>query len=189
MEKATHSTEHCVWKCSCCCPKHVQKKQCSTVARTAATLACQICKADNNAVSRYAREAYTMCDGTKEILAWAVEVHAVQGTICVEGVGQSLGKKAWDILIVDPPGILIEVQGEQHSSKLNAMPNSTHISLTSVAGFDEKCALAAVGAGYTVVWLLLREGESESHRRHRWKALIVKAIQERKDNIEARFCK
>lgn len=100
-----------------------------------------------------------------------------------------MGKKAWDILIVDPPGILIEVQGEQHNSKLNTMPNSTHISLTSVAGFDEKCALAAVGAGYTVVWLLLREGESETHCRHRWKALIVKAIQKRKDNIKARFYK
>lgn len=187
VEKAIHSTEQCVWKCNCCCPKHVQKKQCSTVARSAPTFPCKVCTAGNKAASRYAREVYSMCDASTAILAWAAEVHAMQGTICVQGLGRNLGKKAWDVLTIDPPGILIEVQGEQHSSKLNTMPNNTHSSWASVAGFDAQCAQAAVRAGYTVVWLQLREGESDTHRRLRWKALIEKAIQQRQGNNEASF--
>lgn len=130
---------------------------------------------------------YNICDASKAISAWAAEVHAVQGTICVQGVGHNLGKKAWDVLTIDPPGILIEVQGEQHSSKPNTMPNNIHSSLDFVAGFDAQCAQAAVGAGYTVVWLQLREGESDTHRRLRWKALIEKAIQQRQGNSQASF--
>lgn len=107
--------------------------------------------------------------------------------ICVDGQIHNVAKKAWDIELIDPAQILIEVQGEQHSSKLNTQPNNNDQSLGHRASLDHEYAQAALRANYSVVWLELREGEQDEPRCRRWLHTIEQAIQDKLHNKEVKL--
>jgi len=96
-----------------------------------------------------------MLDDMEEVKAWAAESHAIAGQITVWGVKHLVQHKGFDIELLDPPGYLIEIQGEQHRNKLNTMPNSTDVCISHRVALDAAYARAAQLAKYTMILLCL----------------------------------
>ena len=66
-------------------------------------------------------------------------------------------KKRWDATIVAPSGMLIEMQGEGHSSKLVSKANNTDSTMAERQLKDWWYADAAMQQGWSVLWLCVDE--------------------------------
>lgn len=86
-------------------------------------------------------------------------------------------KKPWDATIIDPPGLLIEMQGEGHSSNLVNMRNAVELSIAEKQERDLAYANVAIRAGWSVLWLWVDRsvGGPDMHR-DRWVAQIREAV-------------
>jgi len=176
-DRPTHSTELGVFKCDCKGVKHFKKVQCHTISNSGGKVTCRVCTGLSSSRSSYAEEVYAMLDDMEEVKAWAAESHAVAGQITVWGVNHLVQHKGYDIELLDPPGYLIEIQGEQHRNKLSTMPNSTDVSISHRVALDAAYARAAQHAKYTMILLCLEEGEDTAARCDRWESLIREAIE------------
>jgi hypothetical protein len=175
VEDVPSYSKQLVWKARCGHAKHMRYMQCQQVTRTGAALPCRACQGFG---SSYEKTAYAACNRVPQVKAWAAEAHAVRGQYEHEGQLFSISRHSWDIVILKPCRVLIEVQGEQHTCKLNTQANSNDDSLASRHSRDRALAEAAVALGYSVVWLLPGE---ERGRLRRWTALIEQAVRDRKD--------
>lgn len=88
-------------------------------------------------------------------------------------------RHAWDVMTAPPLNLLVEVQGEQHTHKLDTRTNSKYSSLASRAEKDHALAAAAQEAGFSVVWLV---PGPEQGRRRRWAKAIQQAVHEQQHN-------
>lgn len=149
---------------------------CQQVTRTDAALHCRVCEGKG---SNYEQQAYKACSQLNCIEAWAVEAYALQGKVQHEGEVLNLGRHSWDIMLLNPAGVLIEVQGEQHISKHNTQPNSNDTTLEHRASKDYALAAAAQDAGFSVVWLLPGTPEQQRGRLQRWCAIIKQAVDDK----------
>lgn len=174
--EASYSTAKRVFKSSCAVAEHVRYLACQQVTRTSAALHCRVCEGKG---SSYEQEAYKACNQLKCIKAWAVEAYALHGQIEHQGEVLDLGRHSWDIMVVKPAGVLIEVQGEQHISKLNTQPKSHDTSLDLRASRDYVLAAAAQHAGFNVVWLCPGNPSQQRGRQRRWRAAIMRAVDDK----------
>jgi hypothetical protein len=158
--------------------KHYKKVQCRAITSNGGKAKCRVCTGPSSSRSSYAEQVYAMLDDMEEVKAWAAESHAVAGQITVLGVDHWVQHKGYDIELLDPPGYLIEIQGEQHRNKLNTMPNSTDVSIRHRVALDAEYARAAQRARYTMIQLHLEEGEDATARCDRWESSIREAIQD-----------
>lgn len=145
------------------------------MSSSSSALHCKVCSGKG---SSYEKEAYAILDEIKCINHFAVEAYAVGGQVSHAGQQLHLNKHAWDVLLAPPYKVLIEIQGEQHFSKLDTRTNSHDSSLADRANKDCALAAAAQEAGFTVVWLVAADDKA---RRNRWKQAITRALQ----NVEA----
>jgi hypothetical protein len=176
-----YSSSKALYRCSCGHKKHLCYAASDTISRETGTLACRICKDKvSSDPSQLEDELYTILNKHQGIRAFAVEAHAVQGTEQWEGGELDLGRQRWDVMLVQPAGVLIAVQGDQHHSKLDSRANSSsqnEADLAATMARDKALADAAVQQGFQVVWLL--PGESRGRAR-RWHAAINQALEQAK---------
>jgi hypothetical protein len=166
---------------SCGHKKHLCYAACDTISRESGTLQCRICKKDGSSKpSQLECELYDILNKHKGIRTFAVEAHAVHGTEQWEGRELDLGRQRWDVMLVQPAGVLLAVQGDQHHSKLDSRANSssqTEVDLAATMARDMALADAAVQQGFQVVWLL--PGKAAGGTR-RWRTVINQALEQAK---------
>jgi hypothetical protein len=98
-----------------------------------------------------------------------------------------LGRQRWDVLLVQPAGVLIAVQGDQHHSKTDSRANSssqTEADLAATMAKDQALADAAVQQGFQVIWLLPGQAAGRSRR---WRAAINAALEQVKLGAEGKL--
>lgn len=163
-----------VYKRTCSNSKHKCLAANDTLSRSAArTLRCRVCQQQG---STYEKELYRILDRHRCVKAYAVEAHAVQGQVKYEGVVVVLGRQRWDVVLLQPPGVLIAVQGEQHHSKPDTRRNSRSrckAALNDTITRDHVVAAGATQQCFQVVWLV--PGKTAGRTR-RWTAVINQAI-------------
>jgi hypothetical protein len=126
--------------------------------------------------SSYELEAYAACDESPVITAWAVEAYAVQQTGEHERVEVYAGRHSYDIIVLEPGKVIVEVQGEQHSSKLNTQANNADASLADRVSRDKALRAAAKAAGFSVVWLNVEAAHTQTDRGQQWRETIERAV-------------
>lgn len=176
-----YSSSKAFYRRSCTHKKHLCYAANDTISRQTGTLGCRICKhKDSSERSELEDELYRILNQHKGIRAFAVEAHALQGSEQWEGGELILGRQRWDVMLVQPAGVLIAVQGDQHHSKRDSRANSssqTEADLAATMAKDKALADAAVQQGYQVVWLL--PGKATGRTR-RWRAAINQALDQAK---------
>lgn len=87
-------------------------------------------------------------------------------------------RKRWDLATVLPHGLLVEVMGQGHSSRLVSKPNSTEDSMLVRQLKDSAYAQAAIEQGFSVLWLWVNELDpSPRHRADKWAAQLSEALE------------
>lgn len=127
---------------------------------------------------------YVILNQMNAVTAFAVEAYAVAGQIQHDGKTVQVNRHSWDVITLEPANLLIEVQGDQHSSKLMTKPNCTDTDLNSRISRDHALAAAAVGAGYHVLWL---SPGNERYRKSRWTRAIKLVLQQIEDHAPPRL--
>lgn len=169
------STEKLVFQSSCKHKKHKRLLSCQRIKRTSEALLCRVCRKQGSSLEKL---LYLILNQLACIYAFAVEAYAVSGEIQHEGETVNLGRHSWDVLTIDPAKLLIEVQGQQHSTKLMTKRNCRDSSLSSRASRDRALAKAAVEAGFYVLWL---DAGEERGRKARWTAAIKQVLSDMAD--------
>lgn len=172
-DEAAYSSAKKVFKSRCSCSAHMRVMSCQQVTRTDAALPCRMCEGKG---SSYELEAYAACDESTVITAWAAEAYAVQQTGEHEGVEVYAGRHSYDIIVLEPGKVIVEVQGEQHSSKLSTQAKNSDASLADRVSRDEALRAAAKAAGFSVVWLNVEAAHTQTNRRQQWRETIERAV-------------
>jgi len=123
---------------------------CHAVSNGSRALNCRVC-ADKG--SSYEKALYNILDQLACVEHYAVEAYAISGQYQHEGKLLNVSKHAWDVVLPPPLNIVLEVQGEQHVSKLDTRRNSNDQTLAGRASRDHGLAGSAQQAGFQVVWL------------------------------------
>jgi hypothetical protein len=140
-------------------------------------LSCHVCSGKG---SRPEQVLYELADKEELIKVYAVEAcgHSKQGGVEVcEAISIHPSKKRWDLTVLAPHGLLVEVMGEGHSSRLVTKPNNTDDSTSTRQRRDYAYADAAVKRGWSVLWLWVEEGDPSFRRtRRKWAAKLREAL-------------
>lgn len=166
----SHSSSKHWFSCCCNCKKHVRYMSCHAVSNSNRALNCRVC-ADKG--SSYEKALYNILDQLACVEHYAVEAYAISGQYQHEGKLLNVSKHAWDVVLPPPLNIVLEVQGEQHVSKLDTRRNSNDQTLADRASRDHGLAAAAQQAGFQVVWL---QAADEATRRRSWRQVIKQAV-------------
>lgn len=169
-----YSRDKGVYKRTCSNSKHKCLAANDTLSRSGTrTLRCRVCSQQGSA---YEKELYRLLDCHRCVKAYAVEAHAVQGLVQYSGGGVVMGRQRWDVVLLEPAGVLIAVQGEHHHSKPDTRRNSSsrcQAALSATIARDQAVATGAIQQGFQVVWLLPGR---QCGRTRRWAAVIDQAI-------------
>lgn len=168
-----YSSTKRIYQALCMNSRHLCVRADDTVSRCLQSLQCRMCRRTCMHGSKYEKEAYSLLESMDEITQYAAEVHAVQCTIQSEGGQLDVSNHRWDILVLQPARVLIEVEGEQHDDIPDTRKNSISADLDSSMARDRALAAAAVGQGFQVVWLRPKDQDGRSAR---WKAGILQAL-------------
>lgn len=185
--KPAYSMDKGVYTCDCMHAKHRMFVS-VRVANKRPACVCHVCRVLGTDVksSKYERLVYTLCDAEELIEAFAVEACAVSEVGEVEvcdGSTACVSKKRWDVMVLTPANLLIEVQGQGHSTKLVTMPNSSDSSMEARHHRDEIYAEAAVRAGCCVLWLEVGSTDTPLRvLRKAWAAELKHAVAYVRDN-------
>lgn len=175
------STHQNTYKLGCSAGEQ-PSKHCAYVsvraANTSATaLSCRVCSSRG---SKPERVLYDVADAEELVELYAVEACSLPGMGRVDvggGVVVCPGRKRWDLAMVAPDGLLVEVMGQGHSSRLVTKPNSTDDSMGTRQRKDYAYAHAAVGRGWSVLWLWVEEDDpSLTRSAERWAAQLKQAL-------------
>lgn len=174
--KAAYSNDKGVVKCTCGNSKHCRFMAVQQIARRDDAFSCRVCKGRG---SSHEKLLYKLMDQEPLINLYAVETYSIsekQHLSLRNGDVVQVNRHAWDAMTIDPPNLLIEVQGEGHTSKLVTKANSSDDSLGIRAQRDQLLATAAHGAGFSVIWLCVSERGSETSRERDWAAKLKEAM-------------
>lgn len=167
--KAAYSRDQTAFKSMCGVAKHSRCLQVARVARKgAAALQCRVCARKG---SGHEQVAYACLDAEPLIKHYAVETYALAGEQFVtrsDGTTCRVRDHRWDALTLSPPGLLIEVHGEQHTSKLDARARNGHSDMRTRQELDRLLGEAARAAGFSVLWLYADASLSQVQLRARW---------------------
>lgn len=167
--KAAYSTDKAAFQCACGEQKHCVLVGVQQVMRAgSAAFACRVCEGKGSAHERVLYE----CLAKEPLIGcFAVEAHATiskQQLLIRDSSALRPNLHRWDVVTLVPPNLLIEVHGEQHTSKHDTRSRSRDSSLSARVEKDEKLAAAARADGFSVLWLYVDRGASECHRAHQW---------------------
>lgn len=153
------------------------------MTRNSRSLSCRVCAGQGSSLEQL---AYKILDQSTAVGAFAVEAYAVSGQVQHEGQLLQVNRHAWDVVLLQPAGLLIEVQGEQHSSKLMTKRNCQDSSLSSRISRDHALAAAALEAEFCVLWL---SPGKERNRKARWTRAIKLALQHLQEKKQCKLFK
>ena len=131
--------------------------------------------------SGWERELYALCDAEQLIVEYALEAYRLKKPaqpVTRNGVIVCPEQQAWDVATANPAGLLIEMQGQGHISRLVTKGNNIDSSLVERQLRDQLYAEAAMEQGMSVLWLWV--DESITCRRAqvaRWAAQLKVAVQ------------
>jgi hypothetical protein len=130
--------------------------------------------------SSHEQDLFDLCAEQK-----CIELFAAEGYCLHKGKPIQFGsscvlypsKKQWDVVITKPHGLLIEMQGEGHSSKRMTKHNNKDSSLDEKQDRDMAYAAEAVRQGWSVLWLWVDDYRHELHgRRAVWATQLKQAM-------------
>ena len=157
-------------------------KHCAYVAvRTANTsssaLSCRVCRGKGSGPEKV---LYAVADAEVLVKLYAVEACSMpnMGAVDVgDGIVVHPGRKRWDLAMVTPAGLLVEVMGQGHSSRLVTKANDTDDNMSTRQRRDEAYARAAVDNGWSVLWLWVDDDDpSFSRTSKEWAARLREAL-------------
>lgn len=173
----SHSSQKNIYKAQCLCPKHCVQVTVRSANYSDTALACRVC---NQQGSEHERMLYKLLDEEKQVVRFAVESMILVGKdrVWLDDVTViSPHLKRWDVTILQPHGLLVEVQGEGHSSKPVQKRNNTDETISSRQLRDMGYAQAALREKWSVLWLWVEEGCTKPHiQASKWKAQFRQAL-------------
>lgn len=184
MNASTHAdhtcySQHQLFYKGSCQPgtKHVVFRGVRSANHSSTALNCRVCAKQGSA---WERVLYALCDAEPLILEYATEAFVLNKhdrPVTNMGVTVCPEKKAWDVVLAAPSGLLIEMHGEGHISRLLTKANNTDNSMAIRQLKDELYAQAAMAQGKSLLWLCVDEGiKSRKAQRARWAAQLAKAV-------------
>lgn len=174
--KPAYSSDKGVVKCDCGNSKHCRFIAVQQIARRDDAFSCRVCQDKG---SSHEKLLYKLMDQEPLVQLYAVETYSIsekQRLSLANGDVVQVNRHAWDAMTVDPPNLLIEVQGEGHTDKQVTKPNNTDDGLSIRAQRDGMLATAAHGAGFSVLWLCVGKGSYELSREREWAAKLKEAL-------------
>jgi hypothetical protein len=142
--------------------KHVVYLGVRTANLKPTALKCHVCSRHG---SSWEKVLYDLCDAEQLIELYAVEAHSLdkpQHAVESEGVIVFPEKKRWDVAVAVPGKLLIEMQGQGHSSRLVTEAKNTDSSLAERRLKDWLYAQEALRQGWSVLWLWVDEDISSN---------------------------
>ena len=139
---------------------------------------CHVCSGKG---SKPERVLYAVADAEDLVEQYAVEACSLsnQGVVKVcDNIVIHPSRKRWDLSTVTPHGLLVEVMGEGHSSRLVTKANNTDDSISERQRKDYAYAQAAVEQGWSVLWLWVQERDPSFRRTaKKWAAQLRAALE------------
>jgi hypothetical protein len=131
--------------------------------------------------SSYEEVLYELCVEQSLIKLFAAEAYCLHGRQPLR-LGHNdwvhPSRKPWDVVVADPHGLLIEMHGEGHSSKVLTKSNNKDTSISDQQNRDLANAQEAVKQGWSVLWLWVDGWRVEPHsRRAAWKQQLRLAME------------
>lgn len=161
VDHTSYSQQQLYYNCSCQPgTKHVAYLGVRTANHNDTALHCHVCGKKG---SSWERVLYDLCDAEQLIELYAVEAHSLdkpEHVVECEGVTVCPASKRWDVAVAAPGGLLIEMQGPGHSTRLLTKANNTDSSLAERKLKDWLYAQEALRQGWSVLWLWVDEGIS-----------------------------
>jgi hypothetical protein len=135
---------------------------------------------ESNDPSSYEGCLYGLCAEEDSIQLFAAEAYCLHGLNPIK-FGHSCwlcpNKKPWDVVVAKPHGLLIEMQGEGHSSKPMTKQNNKDSSTSEQQDRDMAYAHEAVRQGWSVLWLWVDDYRHDLHGREAfWTAQLKLAM-------------
>lgn len=166
-----------VIKSNCHIPQHKDLLAVDTVNRYSTsegyTRPCTMC---SKPPSELAALAYELCLSSGLMQSFAAEACVAYDQPAVQlsdGRLLQVSSLPYDIVSLDPAGLVIEVQGEQHTGKDMAYTNTNENHGISSAELDQIKQQAACRSGYTTLWLVAGD---QRNRANRWHKAMTKAL-------------
>ena len=157
--------------------KHVILRAVRSANYSKTALACRVCRGGG---SKWERMLYDLLDKEDLIELYAVEAFSLSkpvGAVTQGGVVVHPEKKRWDATVVVPGGLLIEMQGEGHGSRLVTKANNTDNSLAERHLKDWLYVQVALEQQWSVLWLWVNEDiSSDSVQASVWAQQLHKAV-------------
>ena len=177
-DHASYSQQQLYYSCSCQPgTKHVVFLGVRTANHNGTALDCPVCAGKG---SSWERVLYELCDAEQLIELYAVEAHSLNKPAQVverDGVRVWPEAKRWDVTVAMPGGLLIEMQGQGHSSRLLTKANNTDSSLAERHAKDWLYAQEALRQGWSVLWLWVDEAVSSREiQAARWAQQLKRAV-------------
>jgi hypothetical protein len=136
-----------------------------------------VCSSDG---SKWELLLYDLLDKEQLIELYAVEAFSLAKPthpLTQNGVLVHPEKKRWDVTVVVPGGLLIEMHGEGHSSRLLTKANNIDCSLAERHLRDWLYARAAMEQGWSVLWLWVNEDVAcDSAEQSVWAQQLQQAV-------------
>jgi hypothetical protein len=176
------STHQNSYKLSCAAGGQTSKHRGYVSVRVANTsetaLLCSVCSGKG---SRPEKVLYAVADAEELVRQYAVEACSLSKQGGVEVCESTIiypSRKRWDLSVLAPHGLLVEVMGQGHSSRLVTKPNNTDDSISTRQRKDYAYAQAAVEQGWSVLWVWVEEDDPCFTRtRKQWAAQLREALE------------
>jgi len=175
------STHQNTYKLKCAVGEQ-PSKHCAYVSVRAANasdtaLSCRVCSSRGSGPESV---LYALADAEVLVELYAVEACSLPrmgGVDAGEGILVYPSRKRWDLATVTPHGLLVEVMGQGHSNMLVTKPNNTDDSIGTRQLKDLAYTKAAVGKGWSVLWLWVEDDDPSFSRSSKvWAAQLREAL-------------
>jgi hypothetical protein len=157
--------------------KHVVYRGVRSANHSNTALQCRVCDGGG---SSWECLLYELLDKEQLIELYATEACSLSKLahpVVQDGVRVHPEMKRWDVVTAAPSGLLIEMQGEGHSSRLVSKANNTDSSMAKRQRRDWLYAQTAIGQGWSVLWLWVDEHiTSRSAQAAIWAAQLTRAV-------------
>lgn len=147
-DQPSYSEQQLYYNCDCRPgSKHVVYRGVRSANHSKTALKCRVCSSGG---SKWERLLYDLLDKEQLIQLYAVEAFSLAKPthpMTQNGVLVHPEKKRWDVTVVVPGDLLIEMHGEGHSSRLLTKANNTDCNLAERHLRDWLYAVAAMEQG------------------------------------------
>lgn len=147
------------------------------MSRNPNTFGCHVCEGKG---SSFEQLSYSVLNEEPLVKLFAVESAAISKKIKLAIADSpdniNLNRHRWDVVTLDPPSLLIEVQGEGHTCREDGRCNNGGDTLAIRQAKDEALAAAAIAEGFSVLWLFPRDRQNMQVTKALWATGLKQAL-------------